>query len=53
MSMPISGLENSFSFKALVDQERLKLALLLNATNPRIGGVLMHGAKGTVRAEEK
>ncbi|MCW3978293.1 MAG: magnesium chelatase, partial [Candidatus Bathyarchaeota archaeon] len=30
-----------------MDQERLKLALLLNAINPRIGGVLVRGAKGT------
>jgi len=36
-----------FPFTALVDQEQLKLALLLNAVNPRIGGVLIRGAKGT------
>jgi Mg-chelatase subunit ChlI len=34
-------------FAAIVGQERLKLALLLNAINPRIGGVLIRGAKGT------
>jgi len=34
-------------FTALVDQEQLKLALILNAINPRIGGVLIRGAKGT------
>ena len=32
-----------FPFISLVDQERLKLALLLNAINPRIGGVLIRG----------
>ena len=32
---------------AFVDQEQLKLALLLNAINPRIGGVLIRRAKGT------
>lgn len=36
-----------FPFSAIVDQERLKLSLLLNAINPRIGGVLIRGAKGT------
>jgi len=36
-----------FPFSAIVDQERMKLALLLNAINPRIGGVLIRGAKGT------
>ena len=36
-----------FPFVAFVNQEQLKLALLLNAINPRIGGVLIRGAKGT------
>jgi Mg-chelatase subunit ChlI len=36
-----------FPFTAIVDQEQMKLALLLNAINPRIGGVLLRGAKGT------
>jgi Mg-chelatase subunit ChlI len=36
-----------YPFSAIVDQERLKLALLLNAVNPRIGGVLVRGPKGT------
>ncbi|UCH58008.1 MAG: hypothetical protein JSV18_03680, partial [Candidatus Bathyarchaeota archaeon] len=36
-----------FPFMAIVDQDRLKLALLLNAVNPRIGGILIRGAKGT------
>ena len=36
-----------FPFTAMVDQEHLKLALLLNAINPRIGGVLIRGPKGT------
>ncbi len=34
-------------FTALVDLEQLKLALLLNGINPRIGGVLISGPKGT------
>ncbi len=34
-------------FSAVVDLERLKLALILNGINPRIGGVLISGPKGT------
>ena len=37
----------SFPFTAFVNQESLKLALTLNAINPRIGGVLIRGQKGT------
>ena len=44
----MSGAERlSFPFTALVGQEELKLSLLLNAINPRIGGVLVRGVKGT------
>ena len=38
---------NYFPFTAIVEQERLKQALLLNAVNPRIGGVLIKGPSGT------
>ena len=34
-------------FTALVGLERLKLALILNGVNPRIGGLLVSGPKGT------
>ncbi|MGY5854639.1 MAG: ATP-binding protein [Candidatus Thorarchaeota archaeon] len=34
-------------FTSLVGLERLKLALILNGINPRIGGVLISGPKGT------
>jgi len=47
MENTVSSWRTVFPFTALVDQERLKLALLLNAVNPRIGGVLIRGAKGT------
>lgn len=34
-------------FTAIVGLEKLKLALILNGINPRIGGVLISGPKGT------
>lgn len=36
-----------YPFSALVGQEELKSALLLNAVNPMIGGLLIRGQKGT------
>ena len=36
-----------YPFAAIIGQEKLKLALLLNAVNPRIGGLLIRGPKGT------
>ena len=36
-----------FPFTAIVEQERLKQALLLNALNPAVGGVLIKGPSGT------
>ena len=35
-----------FPFTAIVEQERLKRALLLNAVNPAVGGVLIVGPSG-------
>jgi magnesium chelatase subunit D len=39
-----------FPFAAIVGQEALKQSLLLNAVNPRIGGVLIRGEKGTAKS---
>ncbi len=36
-----------YPFTAIVGQEKAKLALLCNAVNPAIGGVLLSGDKGT------
>jgi len=39
-----------YPFTALVGQERMKRALILNAINPRIGGLLIRGQKGTAKS---
>jgi magnesium chelatase subunit D len=39
-----------YPFSAIVGQDQLKLALILNAINPRIGGVLIRGEKGTAKS---
>ncbi|MCL7414242.1 MAG: hypothetical protein M8353_11645, partial [ANME-2 cluster archaeon] len=39
-----------FPFTAIVGQEKMKRALILNAINPSIGGVLIRGQKGTAKS---
>ncbi|MBD3215444.1 MAG: VWA domain-containing protein [Candidatus Lokiarchaeota archaeon] len=39
-----------YPFTAIVGQEMMKLALILNAINPKIGGVLIQGMKGTAKS---
>ncbi|RJS71903.1 MAG: putative cobaltochelatase [Candidatus Syntrophoarchaeum sp. WYZ-LMO15] len=39
-----------YPFSAIVGQERMKLALILNVIDPRIGGVLIKGEKGTAKS---
>ena len=39
-----------YPFTAIVGQERMLRALVLNAVNPRIGGVLIRGERGTAKS---
>ena len=41
---------NVYPFSAIVGQEDMKLALLLNLINPALGGVLIRGEKGTAKS---
>jgi len=40
----------SLPFTAIIGQESMKLCLILNAINQRIGGVLIRGEKGTAKS---
>jgi magnesium chelatase subunit D len=39
-----------YPFSAIVGQDDLKLALLVNAVSPEVGGVLVRGEKGTAKS---
>ncbi|MHA1644820.1 MAG: VWA domain-containing protein [Candidatus Freyarchaeota archaeon] len=45
--MPVRYEKVVFPFTAIVGQENMKLALILNVIDPKIGGVLIRGEKGT------
>jgi magnesium chelatase subunit D len=46
----VSAYRHHFPFSAIVGQEDLKLALLVNAVSPEVGGVLVRGEKGTAKS---
>lgn len=39
-----------YPFTAIVGQEKMKKALILNLINPKVGGVLIRGEKGTAKS---
>ena len=43
-------MNDAYPFSAIVGQDDLKLALLLNAVSPEVGGVLVRGEKGTAKS---
>ncbi|WP_405909337.1 putative cobaltochelatase [Streptomyces sp. NBC_00828] len=43
-------MSSPFPFTAVVGQDDLRLALLLNAVSPAVGGVLVRGEKGTAKS---
>ncbi|GAC1305046.1 MAG: magnesium chelatase subunit D family protein [Vulcanimicrobiaceae bacterium] len=47
MAIAVRVTYTPFPFAAIVGQEEAKLALILAAINPRVGGVLLSGPKGT------
>jgi magnesium chelatase subunit I len=47
LSPPTVGKRAAYPFTALVGQEEMKLALLLNVIDPNIGGVMIMGHRGT------
>ncbi|MDP9409083.1 MAG: ATP-binding protein, partial [Actinomycetota bacterium] len=46
----MSAYRHPYPFSAIVGQEDLKLALLVNAVSPEVGGVLVRGEKGTAKS---
>jgi len=46
-SVPTTKKRRVFPFTAVIGQEEMKLALLLNVIDPRIGGVMIMGDRGT------
>lgn len=43
-------MEHTYPFTAILGQEQMKLALILNLINPALGGVLIRGEKGTAKS---
>lgn len=43
-------MEHQYPFTAIIGQDKMKLALILNLVNPALGGVLIRGEKGTAKS---
>lgn len=50
VSGPAYAADPHFPFSAVLGQEELRLALILNAIHPTVGGVLARGEKGTAKS---
>ena len=48
--LAVSRVMSTFPFSAVVGLDDLRLALLLNAVHPGVGGVLVRGEKGTAKS---
>ena len=48
--MTITHADSSYPFSAVLGADDMRLALLLNAVSPAIGGVLVRGEKGTAKS---
>jgi magnesium chelatase subunit D len=46
----VSAYPHPYPFSAIVGQDDLKVALLVNAVSPEVGGVLVRGEKGTAKS---
>src|SRR5947209_12994343 len=46
----MATVDNAYPFAGIVGMADLRLALLLNAVSPAIGGVLVRGEKGTAKS---
>jgi len=46
----VENIKKPYPFTAIVGQEKMKKALILNVINPLLGGVLIRGEKGTAKS---
>ena len=46
----VPSVQDQFPFSAVVGMDDMRLALILNAISPAIGGVLIRGEKGTAKS---